>query len=628
MTHAGRTLPRLLTALIFVPWLMFVTSLALALPAGLKAGDLVLGRYKSGAHWYAARLKAVAGDSVSLAYLDGDQETLTATNVRPFDWKATSRVECNWEGRGTYYPAIASAVKGETITVRYIEDGVVETTKLVACREVAGGAPAATGAGAGAASAPATGSGGAPATYSAPTNAPPPQGNRTGPRYGPMPPAGTPSSDTRVGRRVADTPDAHLLKGPIGFECPTAKEIGPFFPGDCVGMFEGIPMSRRRAPANGLLRGFAGGKALVNVFNKRRGTVDLLQLDPKLLWDGRFIARIDGWKAQREEILQRFFTGWGKDYIWQLYRRHPMYAELDGRSETSHSGVMIEDAPKLVAHWQAITQACAQEYKDFQDPRGGYMVRSLRDDLGLLCELVDDLPSLKASYVRYHAAQFLDEWQRWGRNMAIATVRIHDYDSSLQPKSCEKLMGRQVNKELVAAIGQDDGQLRQTVYQSAWGEPIRVWGEALGVDPLKEPEVVAALDQAAAILKAQTAKQIEDLPPAGWCATQGKPTDVEQELRAQINRDWPGATIEKMAYVSSRWIDTTTITGYLVRKSDLKIVKTIRERTSTSKHGGVLVRTKGGQCVYGLFVATRYDQGKGLRPAVVEALIPHLVACP
>lgn len=55
---------------------------------------------------------------------------------------------------------------------------------------------------------------------------PPPVGKASGARYGAVLPAGAPNSDSRVKRRVVDTPDQQLLKGPMGVDCTDAAQDG------------------------------------------------------------------------------------------------------------------------------------------------------------------------------------------------------------------------------------------------------------------------------------------------------------------------------------------------------------------------------------------------------------------
>ncbi len=598
--------------------LMAFAMAAWALPPGLNNGGLALGRFKGGQFWFPARITAIAGEAVSLQYLDGDRETVQAPMVKAFQWRAGGRVECNWKRQGKFYAAEILGVAGQKISVRYIEDGVQEQTTLELCREkVAADAPGSPPHAAAAAKAGASNGGAATA----------PAGSIAGLRYGPAPAAGAANSDSRHRHRVIDTPADQLLKGPLGFDCTSAKEEGPFYPGDCVAMFDGRPAKRVRG-ANALLLGFVDGAAVLNEFRPRFGDVKTLHLDPKLIWDKRMLARMDALVAQREQFYERFFkVPYGREYIWQFYRHHPLYARLDGQTASSVTTLQASHAEKIVAHWDAIAKACDGDYRDYRDPFVSPRVRSIEDDYGLICHLASDLGELKALVLRYHASRVLDEWTSWARQTEVKVERIHDYDASLQPQACRALTGVRVHAEVITAMSLDDAGLRRVVYDNVWSEDVIAWGKALGIDPLSDNEVAATFDKAAGILKELVSKASAIAPAPGWCATAGKPTDVEGELRAKIAKDWPGATIEKMGYVSSRYVDTSTITGYLVRKSDLKVVKTIRERTSATKHGAVLLKTKGGQCVYAMVVATRYDQGKGLGKPEIEALIPHLVRC-
>lgn len=97
------------------------------------AGDWVLARYKGGAHWYPGVVQSVSGGSISVAYDDGDRETLSLANVRPYDWAIGTRVECNFQGAGKWFPGVIASLGGATLGVSY-DDGDRERTKTGLCR--------------------------------------------------------------------------------------------------------------------------------------------------------------------------------------------------------------------------------------------------------------------------------------------------------------------------------------------------------------------------------------------------------------------------------------------------------------------------------------------------------------
>ena len=98
-----------------------------------SSGDWVLARYKGGNLWYPGVVQAIAGDRVPVAYDDGDRETLSVALVRPYDWAIGTRVECNFQGAGRWYPGVIASLGGEMIGINY-DDGDRERTKTGRCR--------------------------------------------------------------------------------------------------------------------------------------------------------------------------------------------------------------------------------------------------------------------------------------------------------------------------------------------------------------------------------------------------------------------------------------------------------------------------------------------------------------
>jgi hypothetical protein len=96
-------------------------------------GDWVLARYKGGAHWYPGIIQSIGGGRVTVAYDDGDKETLSLSNVRPYDWAIGRRVECNFKNAGTWYPGVIASLSGGSIGINY-DDGDRERTNTGRCR--------------------------------------------------------------------------------------------------------------------------------------------------------------------------------------------------------------------------------------------------------------------------------------------------------------------------------------------------------------------------------------------------------------------------------------------------------------------------------------------------------------
>jgi hypothetical protein len=97
------------------------------------AGDWILGRYKGGAYWYPGVIQSVSSDKIIVAYDDGDREAMSLSNVRPYAWAIGTRVECNFQGGGKWFPGVIASLAGESLGVNY-DDGDKEKTKTGRCR--------------------------------------------------------------------------------------------------------------------------------------------------------------------------------------------------------------------------------------------------------------------------------------------------------------------------------------------------------------------------------------------------------------------------------------------------------------------------------------------------------------
>lgn len=97
------------------------------------AGDWVLGNYKGAGYWFPGVIDTIGGGKVTIRYDDGEKETVSMDNVRPYDWKIGSKVECNYKRQGNWYAGTISSLSGEKISISY-DDGDKETTKTGLCR--------------------------------------------------------------------------------------------------------------------------------------------------------------------------------------------------------------------------------------------------------------------------------------------------------------------------------------------------------------------------------------------------------------------------------------------------------------------------------------------------------------
>ena len=96
-------------------------------------GDWVLGNYQKSGYWFAGIAESINGGKVTIRYDDGERETVSLRDVRPYDWMIGSRVECNFKMAGEWYPGTIASLAGEKVGINY-DDGDKETTTTGLCR--------------------------------------------------------------------------------------------------------------------------------------------------------------------------------------------------------------------------------------------------------------------------------------------------------------------------------------------------------------------------------------------------------------------------------------------------------------------------------------------------------------
>ena len=114
-----------------------VLALCLLAPSAAVAqepGDWVLAQWQGGSAWYPGVVQARSGDHVRIRYDDGSVEMRPANQVRPFDWRAGSRIVCRYTD-GQWYDATIVRMDGGglTLDIRY-DDGVTQRTNTGRCR--------------------------------------------------------------------------------------------------------------------------------------------------------------------------------------------------------------------------------------------------------------------------------------------------------------------------------------------------------------------------------------------------------------------------------------------------------------------------------------------------------------
>ncbi len=117
---------------------MSAAALALAIPSPAMAqqvGDWVLGQWRDDPQWYPGVVIARDGGDVTIRYDDGSTEIRSVDQVRPYDWRAGTRVTCLWTD-GRWYGATLTRTypDGRTLDVRY-DDGETQRTQTGRCRQ-------------------------------------------------------------------------------------------------------------------------------------------------------------------------------------------------------------------------------------------------------------------------------------------------------------------------------------------------------------------------------------------------------------------------------------------------------------------------------------------------------------
>lgn len=108
---------------------MLASSSALA----YQSGEWVLGKYRNGPYWYPGIVQSDNQGRVTIAYDDGDRETLPSSQVKNYTWQAGTQVECNWKNGGQWYPGRIAALRGGSVSIAY-DDGDKENTTTGKCR--------------------------------------------------------------------------------------------------------------------------------------------------------------------------------------------------------------------------------------------------------------------------------------------------------------------------------------------------------------------------------------------------------------------------------------------------------------------------------------------------------------
>lgn len=96
----------------------------------------VLAQWRGGAHYYPATVLRSDATSVTIEYDDGARETRPVNQVKRYDWKLGSKIECRWTD-GDWYAASVTALGGDGVTLDILyEDGTAQRTMTKRCRSL------------------------------------------------------------------------------------------------------------------------------------------------------------------------------------------------------------------------------------------------------------------------------------------------------------------------------------------------------------------------------------------------------------------------------------------------------------------------------------------------------------
>ncbi len=115
-----------------------LTAVAFCLSSAAMAqevGDWVLSPWQGSVEYYPGVIESRSGSVVTVRFDDGSVETRQAYSVRRFNWRAGSRVSCQWSD-GRWYQARINWISsdGYNMQIRYRKDGSIENTTTGNCR--------------------------------------------------------------------------------------------------------------------------------------------------------------------------------------------------------------------------------------------------------------------------------------------------------------------------------------------------------------------------------------------------------------------------------------------------------------------------------------------------------------
>lgn len=96
-----------------------------------QSGNKILAKWSDG--WYVGTVVQEDGDTFGVIFDDGDVALVAKSGIRPLDWRAGTRVQCNWQGAGIYYWGTIVQLSASSVSIHY-DDGDKEVTVVGRCR--------------------------------------------------------------------------------------------------------------------------------------------------------------------------------------------------------------------------------------------------------------------------------------------------------------------------------------------------------------------------------------------------------------------------------------------------------------------------------------------------------------
>lgn len=122
-----------LTLVLALAVLVAGATIGLAQSSQWKVDDRVLVNWSADDYWYPATITEVNGSRYRVVFDDGDEEWTEAARITAENLTVGNRVFANWKRQGLYYPGKITARRGNTITILY-DDGDQETTTIAVVR--------------------------------------------------------------------------------------------------------------------------------------------------------------------------------------------------------------------------------------------------------------------------------------------------------------------------------------------------------------------------------------------------------------------------------------------------------------------------------------------------------------